>query len=363
MKRVQAEAAVAQRQARSADPRPACLVCGSRDNRERFVQRGYPVLRCADCGLEFVAPIPSPSELAEYYDRGYAVPLERYAAAEKRNLARIADLERWCPERGRLLEFGASYGHSLALARDRGWEVVGVELSPSASEHARTQFGLTVHNCDLADAPLAEQSFDAVVGWHVLEHVRNPREQLLRLARLLRQGGLLGLRVPNVASFGARVAGEWWPWMCPPAHLWFFSRTTLPRLLADCGFEVVEARTWRGDGNNLYQYALMAAGNALNDLRLRLRGRPRAVPPPIDPELTPRTMMAASARSETIPASAPARPRASATKPSGLLQTWLGILERAQPVTDGLARATRFIVEPLERRGWGDELLVYARRK
>ncbi len=344
-------------------PDAACLVCGSAHIIQRFVQRGYPVMRCRSCGLEFVAPIPSADELGAYYDRSYAVPLERYAAAEKRNVARIADLERWCPGRGRLLEFGASYGHSLALARDRGWEVVGVELSPSASEHARTQLGLTVFNCDLAEAPLTDGSFDAVVGWHVLEHVRNPKIELQRLARLLKPGGVLGLRVPNVASFGARVAGEWWPWMCPPAHLWFFSRETLPRLLAACGFDVVEVRTWRGDGNNVYQYALMAAGNALNDFRLRLRGKPRAAPPPMDPDLVPVAAMPASAEKSAPSASASVPPQTTPQKPSGLLQTWLGILERAQPVTDGFARATRFIVEPLEQRGWGDELLVYARRK
>src|SRR5438477_11691322 len=123
-----------------------CLVCDGTATEQRFVQRGYVVLRCTDCGLEFVAPTPSPSELADYYDRSYAVPLERYAAADKRNLARIVDLERWCPTRGRLLELGASYGHSLALARARGWDVVGVELSPTASAHAPKDFGLTVFN-------------------------------------------------------------------------------------------------------------------------------------------------------------------------------------------------------------------------
>jgi hypothetical protein len=61
--------------------------------------------------------------------------------------------------------------------------------------------------------------------------------------------------------------------MCPTAHLWFFSAATLPRLLQACGFAVKEVRTLRGDGNNLYQYALMAAGSRLNDLRLRLHPR------------------------------------------------------------------------------------------
>jgi SAM-dependent methyltransferase len=346
-------------------PSAGCLVCGGARTRQRFVQRGYPVLHCVDCGLEFVAPTPSPSELAEYYDRSYAVPLEMYAAAGKRNAARVADLERWCPARGRLLEFGASYGHSLAAARDRGWEVVGVELSPTASMYARTNLGLNVFNCDLADAPLADESLDAVIGWHVLEHVRNPKDQLLRLAALLKPGGVLGLRVPNIASFGARMAGQWWPWMCPPAHLWFFSPATLPRLLQACGFDVKESRTLRGDGNNLYQYALMAVGSQLNDLRLRLRPR-RETARPLVVDVADK---GAIARPSSPPHEVGESPAASSESrlttpgPSGLLQTWLRLLERAQPITNALARGSRPLIEPIERRGWGDELLVYAQRR
>jgi SAM-dependent methyltransferase len=341
-----------------------CLVCGGMHAEHRFVQRGYTVFRCTGCGLEFVAPTPSPSELADYYDRSYAVPLERYAGASARNLARITDLERWCPARGRLLELGASYGHSLALARERGWDVVGVELSPAASEHARTHFGLTVFNCDLPDAPLADGTFDAVIGWHVLEHVRNPKDQLLRLAALLKPGGVLGLRVPNIASFGARVAGQWWPWMCPPAHLWFFSSTTLPRLLHACGFEVNEVRTLRGDGNNLYQYALMAAGSRLNDLRLRVtsrgRGRSQSAGRRDRRGATPSSRSSGNQGAEFLAAAPGATP--AQQEPSGLLQAWLRFLTRFQPITNALARGTRPLIEPLERRGWGDELLVYARR-
>ena len=343
----------------------SCLVCGGTHAKQRFVQRGYSVLRCADCGLEFVAPTPSPSELADYYDRSYAVPLELYAAASERNAARIADLERWSPARGRLMELGASYGHSLAAARDRGWDVVGVELSPTASTYARTHFGLTVFNCDLADAPLADASFDAVIGWHVLEHVRNPRDQLLRLALLLKPGGVLGLRVPNVASFGARAAGQWWPWMCPPAHLWFFSAATLPRLLQDCGFDVKEVKTLRGDGNNLYQYALMAAGSRLNDLRLRLGPRRQADGRLADRGDSQRAKSSASSPGNGGEISSPASPATApaAQPPSGLLEAWLRLLGRAQPITNALARASRPLIEPIERRGWGDELLVYAQRR
>ena len=52
-------------------------------------------------------------------------------------IARLAELERWLPERGRLLEVGCSYGYGLAEACERGWHVAGVELSPTASLYAR----------------------------------------------------------------------------------------------------------------------------------------------------------------------------------------------------------------------------------
>jgi SAM-dependent methyltransferase len=319
-----------------------CLVCQSADIRYLYAQAGHRVWRCRACGFTFVHPTPSAGELARFYAQSYAVPFERYAANEARNLGRIADLERWQPGRGRLLEVGASYGHSLALARARGWQVAGVELSPSASAYARERLRLDVACCDLLDAPLAAGSFDAAIMWHVLEHTRDPRAQLRRLFELLRPGGVLGVRVPNIASLGARLAGRSWPWMSPPGHLWYFSPATLPALLRACGFEPLEVATLRGDGNNPYQHALIGLGGRLNGLRRRVRGR-LATPVPAAP-------------------TAPAPAALGHDNPPALLDAWNRLLARAQPITDALARATSPIVGPIERGGGGDELLCYARR-
>lgn len=47
----------------------------------------------------------------------------------------------------------------------------------------------------------------------------------------------------------------------------------------------------------------------------------------------------------------------------GRLARWLILLERAKPIINALARATLTADEPLERRGWGDTLLGYRRKK
>jgi len=326
-----------------------CLICYSNRIHYRFTENGYRVFRCAACGFQFVHPTPTPADLARYYDQSYAVPLERYARNSARNTGHIADLERWLPGRGQLLEVGASYGHSLAAARARGWQAAGVELSPTASRYARKQFGLPVFTADLLDAPFAKRSFDAAIMWHVLEHTHDPSAQVARLFDLLRPSGVLGLRVPNIAGFGARVAGRSWNWMCPPAHLWYFSPQTLPRLLTQHGFDLLEVATLRGDGNNPYQHTLIALGGQLNALRRRL-ARAR-----IPGQPTPENAPSAIHTSNDDPAAA-------LPNPPALQRTWMHLLTQAQPITGALDRATRPLIAPLEAAGWGDELLCYARR-
>ncbi|NOK61276.1 MAG: hypothetical protein GFH27_549305n45 [Chloroflexi bacterium AL-W] len=312
-----------------------CLVCRGTRACHTLTLNGHDVYTCRICGFTFVSPTPTLEDLACFYDQAYAVPFERYAHNVARNENRIVELERWVPERGYLLEIGASYGHSLAVAQSRGWRVAGVELSPTAARYARDHFGLSVATTDLLDAHFTEH-FDAAIMWHVLEHTHNPVAQLEHIHTLLRPGGVLGLRVPNITSFGARVAGRAWPWMCPPTHLWYFSPQTLPRLLARLGYEVIEVTTLRGDGNNPYHHLLCGTGSRLNTLRRRL---------------TQRQPVLSNISNGTAPSNLPQ-----------LQNVWVSLLQRAQPTTDWMADLTQKPLAALDQSGWGDELLCYARR-
>ncbi|MEN9934585.1 MAG: hypothetical protein RLZZ387_1164 [Chloroflexota bacterium] len=325
----------------------ACPLCNA-PARPLWEVAGHQVYDCGACGMRFVDPVPTAEALARHYAETYAVPLERYGRLRERHTGIIADVERWQPGRGRLLEVGASYGHQLQIARDRGWEVQGVELSPRSSAHARDVLDVPVHTGDLLGAPLAPGSFDAALMIHVLEHTRDPRRQVERLRELLRPGGVLGLRVPNARSLGARLAGRHWMWMCPPTHLWFFDIHTLPRLLRQCGLEVLEARAQRGDGLNPYQHALMALGWRLGELRRRISSSPES-----GREGRGTRAASASQTSRTPSVPPPARPLAGA---------WAALLRRALPVTDALDRTTAPLTGPLERAAGGDELVCYARR-
>jgi SAM-dependent methyltransferase len=141
-----------------------------------------------------------------------------------------------------VLEVGCAAGDLLVPLRDAGFRVTGVELSEHAAAMARSRHDLDVHTGTLADAPLAETSFDAVIMRNVIEHVPDPRGDLVKVASLLRPGGLLSLRTDNVASSDARLFRSLWYGFDFPRHLTLFSPQTLTACVRSAGLEIAQVR-------------------------------------------------------------------------------------------------------------------------
>ncbi|HLQ45249.1 MAG TPA: class I SAM-dependent methyltransferase, partial [Planctomycetaceae bacterium] len=89
---------------------------------------------------------------------------------------------------------------------------------------------------DLREAAYPSQWFDAIVLWHVLEHLPDARATIQEVHRLLRPGGLLVVAVPNFSSWQARWAGCDWFHLDLPRHLIHFPVAALKELLAARGF-------------------------------------------------------------------------------------------------------------------------------
>jgi 2-polyprenyl-3-methyl-5-hydroxy-6-metoxy-1,4-benzoquinol methylase len=92
------------------------------------------------------------------------------------------------------------------MARDRGFEPRGVEISQFASSFARERRGLEVFTGDLESYAAGDGSFDVVTFWDAIEHVTHPLENLRTARRLLRRGGLLLLTTDNFDCLVADVA-------------------------------------------------------------------------------------------------------------------------------------------------------------
>jgi SAM-dependent methyltransferase len=97
---------------------------------------------------------------------------------------------------GQLLDAGCGTGANLQHLAARG-RAVGVEIADAALRYCRAR-GVTAVKGSLESLPFADASFDCVTSFDVLYHrrVRSDRRALAELARVLRPGGTLLVRVP-----------------------------------------------------------------------------------------------------------------------------------------------------------------------
>jgi SAM-dependent methyltransferase len=268
-----------------------CLACESSDLERlplhyEFLDTCFPAARCRTCDMRFLSVQPTGEGLEslyreEYFEQDFrcgrsAAPSSDEAAFRDENRSLVDAFERWRAP-GRLLEVGSAAGWLLQHARERGWDVRGVELSAAAVERSRA-LGLDVFQGDLESARLESGSFDLVYMGDVLEHVPDCRRALTEVARVLAPGGFLYLRGPITTNSLARraalllygVAGRKIVLREPPYHLWEFTPHSLRRLIAACGLEVVALRQGKiapgrahGDKSTA-QRAVMAAIDAVN---------------------------------------------------------------------------------------------------
>ncbi|MDB4909656.1 MAG: Methyltransferase type 11 [Gemmatimonadetes bacterium] len=220
------------------------LLAHGRDRRHHLPGE-FRLVKCRECSLVYLNPRPTAAALSAYYPPDYAPYQQRGLFGKLTRWLRRREalgLRHSLPASAEVLEVGCAAGDLLVPLRDAGFRVTGVELSDHAATIARDRHQLHVHTGTLGDAPLAGQSFDAVIMRNVIEHVPDPKGDLEKAASLLRPGGLLTLRTDNVASLDARLFRSLWYGLDLPRHLTLFSPRTLTASVRSAGLEVTEVQ-------------------------------------------------------------------------------------------------------------------------
>ena len=105
------------------------------------------------------------------------------------------------------LDAGCGTGYlSMVLQKERGWPMVALDLSAQGLAYARkTGAGQPVQG-DIVALPFRDESFDMVASMDALSHMPRGEEgpAIAELARVLRPGGLLALRVPAFHALRSR---------------------------------------------------------------------------------------------------------------------------------------------------------------
>lgn len=196
----------------------ACPLCGSADLSPLRHGTGKEYLRCAGCALVHLHPRhrPAPEEEHAHYrlhenapsDAGYRAFLNRLAAPL---LGRL-------PPAAEGLDYGAGPGPTLSVMLEEAGHRAAV-YDPFFAPDARA----------------LERTYDFVTCTEAVEHFHAPRAEWMRLDRLLRPGGWLGVmtefRLPET-DFAA-----WW-YPRDPTHVCFYAEGTLRWIARWRGWEV-----------------------------------------------------------------------------------------------------------------------------
>ena len=238
----------------------SCALCGSGtgallaagyDFEYLTTRDEFSFWRCS-CGGTFLNPRPAPSELPAIYPENYysynfedklgPLVMRFKALTEK---AKVAAYMPYLRPGARVLDIGCGDGHVLRQLAD-GYpdplQLEGVEFSEHGVAATR-QAGYTVHVGAIEEVVLPQRSFDLIIMNQLIEHVREPKAVLRKIASALAPGGHLFIETPNIDSWDARLFRKrYWGGYHLPRHFHLFDTLSLRRVVEDAGLRTISQK-------------------------------------------------------------------------------------------------------------------------
>ena len=222
-----------------------CPLCGG-TNASAFLRKNdLPLVRCADCSLIYVNPVPAEMANGVFYDSagGEYLSPDKLAGdyAPVRFERELRHFRRLCP-RGSVLDVGCSSGGFLYQLKTRfptDYQILGADVSRAPLDHAE-KMGVPVIRDNFLTHDFPER-FDAITFWAVMEHLFEPEKFLRQAVSLLKPRGLCFILVPNMKSLAVRLLGAKYRYIFPE-HINYFTPETL-RTFAARELEVVALKS------------------------------------------------------------------------------------------------------------------------
>ena len=200
-----------------------------------------PIYRCLECKFEFC---PENIDLNSMYknmeDVSY-VETSKSRSIQAKKIAKYSD--KFLKENSKLLDVGCGSGLLVKAFNDLNHESYGLEPSNFLSNEG-IKNNLKIYQGTLEDFSFSNEfSFISLID--VIEHVQNPVELLNLVQEALNKDGYLLVITPRRDSFFRFLLGfKWWHYRI--AHVGYFSKANLIKILKNSGFDIVDYKyaTW-----------------------------------------------------------------------------------------------------------------------
>lgn len=201
--------------------------------------RSFDLLSCPQCGLIWTNPLEISSESETPADDYWAedVYLENREAQKKRFRQQLKTFirETRCadPKSLKIMEVGSGLGFFLDVCDELGIEAEGCDVVERAVRYANRERERV--RLGTLDSHYADETFDAVFAFNLIEHLAHPKGFLDEAHRVLKTGGHLVLETPIQESLFHRLARLGYALsqgrlnffgMDPGGHIYKFSKRT-----------------------------------------------------------------------------------------------------------------------------------------
>lgn len=135
-------------------------------------------------------------------------------------------------EGGTVLDYGCGSGYGAHYLAPHCGQVIGVDVSKQAIEFARSRYQgknlsyRSVLKAEQAPLPFSDNSFDSVVSFQVIEHIRHVDVYLHEIRRVLRPGGVFICATPDRSTRLLPGQKPWNVW-----HIKEYDKAGFARLL------------------------------------------------------------------------------------------------------------------------------------
>jgi len=239
----------------SAIEQNSCYICGCVEREEVTEIHGFTYVKCSDCHHVYTTKRYTDEAIRRFYEENAYWAKVTYANKDtyeyrRENVAKpkVKFAERYLGKaNGYWLDIGSGVGDLVSVAKELGWNAIGLELSRTSTEFAQEVFGIELQRLTLDEYldlhPEIEGQLSVVSMIGLLEHVVDPVAILRRVyGGLLPEGGVM-IQVPNAQSLASMVQVTFpenvFRHMSPIEHIMVFSESSLSRALDLVGFEVV----------------------------------------------------------------------------------------------------------------------------
>jgi len=229
-----------------------CIICAS----NRFIQLAFKVrdskkhkiLECKTCKQLQLFPIPLQSELKKYNDENlqdknvnyFGTISDHRKKSIKDTNRRVNFVKKYISKKSKVLEIGSGHGFFLQAIKNEGYQISGIEISKEKKRILKKVTNAEIFDVDLVKQTPNIQKVNAIVLFHVLEHIEKPVNFLKNLKNLLRKNGRIIIEVPNSDDLFLRENQAYQKWYWQLAHISYFNPNTLKKSLKIAGYKQIE---------------------------------------------------------------------------------------------------------------------------